>query len=134
MLAAPHCDMNCTHSSSGDMDCTVLECKRRWLLDGTTCQPYQPSRVRSLIGDVLETWAGRWFTEQELVADIHRIRPRIQPGTVGRELRWLRQAGGVGVAGCWITVEFRPIDPETAVLSTSTTLFGWAMRVRPNLP
>ena len=77
--------------------------------------------------DVLETWCGMWFTEQQIVAHVERIRPDVAAVSVERKLEKVRKAGGATVGGRWIPVEWKPAEPDP--FSTSTYNLGCVMRV-----
>jgi hypothetical protein len=95
----------CEHSSSGCPDCTDIGCRRRWILDGTTCQPYTPAPIGPLLVDILETWNRRTFTMQQLYDQAAAIRPEMD-SEVCRVTAWqIRCQGGGWVAGTWIPVE-----------------------------
>lgn len=117
---------NCKHPD-GDPDCPNRACRTRWLVGSTTGEPFRPAPIHVLIADVLETWCGAWFTDQQLVERVGKIRPTCQPESVQRMADEVRKAGGATVGGTWVPVESKRI-PAPA-FSTSTGLWGWVMRV-----
>lgn len=118
--------MICGHTT-GNPDCEDRDCRRRWLTGSTTGEHYRPAHLVPLIADVLETF-GRWFTEDQLWDEVHRLRPQVSL-RVFRKADWkLRQRGGAVVAGEWVPVECRLYRADP--FSTSTEEPNWLLRAR----
>ena len=120
----------CAHLA-GDPDCPIRECRTRWLVGSTTGEPFTPGPIPSLILDILETWAGDWFTPDQIISHSTRIRPGIDPWSVRIAILRVQTNGGGWFgngrqpgSAFWMKVETRP----DSRFSTSTD-FGFMLRV-----
>jgi len=88
-------------------------------------------RIGALIIDILETWAGDWFTEQQIVTMSTSLRPGLDVPSVERALRRLKVQGwgkahdrvivctssGKRLRRCRkVTVEVKPFAEDSALL------------------